>query len=215
VDSAHADDPGNEALRIRYRDHGVWFNTLLMVAILGSRFVTEATFTISLSSVIWLIGPALLLVSGLMMALRSERGLTLDTDGITWHRVELFIPWRQVTELDIDTNLKGSGKPRLIVRTDAPADALEGQRGMARLLIQGNTQQYGGPIAVKAHLLSVPAESVIAEARLRLAAAGSGNARSVDYARRDRARTIATVWTSLGFAGFLAALATIVVPGLS
>lgn len=214
MDSAHADDPGNEALRIRYRDHGVWFNTLLMVAILGSRFVTEATFTISLSSVIWLIGTALLLVSGLMMALRSERGLTLDTDGITWHRVELFIPWRQVTELDIDTNLKDSGKPRLIVRTEAPADALEGQRGMARFLIQANTQQYGGPIAVKAHLLSVPAESVIAAADRLQQAAASGKARSVDYARRDRARTIATAWTSAGFAGLLAGLATIVVPTL-
>lgn len=215
MDSARVDDPSDEVLRVRYRDYGEWFNTLLMVVILGIRFLPEPTFVVSSTSVIWLIGTALLLISGVMTALRSGRGLTLDGDGITWHRTELFIPWRQVTELDIDTNLKGSGKPRLIVRTDAPADALEGQRGMARLLIQGNTQQYGGPIAVKAHLLSVPAESVIAEARLRQAAADSGNARSVDYARRDRARTIATVWTSLGFAGFLAALATIVVPGLS
>lgn len=213
MDSARVDDPGNEALRIRYRDPGVWFSTLLMVAVLGARFLPGRTFAISFSSVIWLIGTALLLISGVMNGLRSARGLTLDDDGITWHRVELFIPWRQVTELDIDTNLKDSGKPRLIVRTDAPADALEGQRGMARFLIQANTQQYGGPIAVKAHLLSVPAESVITEARLRQAAA-SGRPRSVDYARRDRARTIATVWTAAGFAGLLAGLATIVLPTL-
>ena len=215
MDSARVDDPSNEVLRIRYRDHGVWFNAVLMVVILGSRFLTGETFAISFSSIIWLTGTALLLISWLMTGLRSERGLTLDIDGITWHRVELFIPWRQVTQVDIDTDVKGSGKPRLIVRTDAPANALEGQRGMARLLIQANIQHYGGPIAVKAHLLSVPAESVITEAESRQATAASGKARSVDYTRRDRARTIATVWTSAGFAGFLAALATVVVPSLS
>ncbi|NKZ04865.1 hypothetical protein [Actinomadura latina] len=213
MDSARVDDPSDEALRIRYRDHGVWFNTLLMVVILGSRFLRGTAFAVTSTSLIWLIGTALFLISGLLTALRSERGLTLDIDGITWHRAELFIPWRQVTGLDIDTDVKGSGKPRLIVRTATPADALEGQRGRARFLIQANNQQYGGPIAVKAHLLSVPAESVIAAAdRLREATAVSG--RSVDYARRDRARTIATAWTSAGFAGLLAALATIVVPAL-
>lgn len=213
VDSARIDHPGDEALRVRYRDHGVWFSSLLLVVILGSRFLRGATFVVSFTSIIWVVGTALLMISGLLAALRSERGLTLDIDGISWHRTELFIPWRQVTELDIDTDVKGSGKPRLIVRTDAPGDAMEGQRGMARFLIQANTQQYGGPIAVKAHLLSVPAESVIAAAdRLRQVAAASG--RSVDYGRRDRARTIATLWTSAGFAGFLAALATIVVPTL-
>ncbi len=83
---------------------------------------------------------------------------------------------------------------------------------MARILIQANSQQYGGPIAVKAHLLSVPAESVIATAdRLRQVTA---TGRSVDYARRDRARTVATLWASAGFAGLLAALATIFVPTL-
>jgi hypothetical protein len=143
----------------------------------------------------------------------AEYGFAEKAPELTWHRVELFIPWRQVTGLDTDTDVKGSGKPRLIVRTDAPADALEGQRGMARLLIQANSQQYGGPIAVKAHLLSVPAESVIAAAdRLRQVTA---TGRSVDHARQDRARTVATLWASAGFAGLLAALATILVPALS
>jgi hypothetical protein len=58
----------------------------------------------------------------------------------------------------------------------------------------------------------VPAESVIAAAdRLRQVTA---TGRSVDHARQDRARTVATLWTSAGFAGLLAALATIFVPTL-
>ncbi len=82
-----------------------------MVVILGSRLLTGPAFALSFSSIIWVIGTALFGVSGVLMALRSERGLTLDIDGITWHRVELFIPWRQVTELDIDTNVQSREAP--------------------------------------------------------------------------------------------------------
>jgi len=209
VDTARVDDPSSEVLRVRYRDHGVWFNTLLIVVILGSRFLLEDMSIVSVSSLIWLVGMLLFLVNGALTALRTERGLTLYPDGITWHRTELFIPWSQVTALDIDTNMKGAGKPHLIVRTATPADALDGHRGMARFLIQANIQQYGGPIALKARLLSVPDESVIAAAdRLRHAPAAS----SVDYARRDRPRTIAGLWASAGAAGFFAAAAAIVYP---
>ncbi|GAA1823262.1 hypothetical protein [Actinomadura chokoriensis] len=208
MDSARVDDSSGEALRVRYRDHGVAFNVLLITVILGSRFFHGPTTEVSLATAIWLAGTLLLLGSGLVMALRSQRGLTLDAGGITWHQVELSIPWSQVTGLDVDTNVRGSGKPHLIVRVADPAEARRGRRGLAGFVIRGNTQQYGGPIAVKAHLLAVPAETVIAAAdRLRQAPAEAGD-------RRARARVLADLWDTAGLAGFAASLATIVGPVL-
>ncbi len=209
MDSARIDGSSEATLRVRYRDYGIWWNVLLIVVILGSRFFGAASFASSFSSVVWVAGTLLFLVSGLVMALRTRRGLTLDADGITWHQVELFIPWSQVTEVDVDTNVKGSGKPNLIVRTAEPAEALEGRRGLARFVIRASTDQYGGPIAVKAHLLAVPADAVTAAAdRLRRSA---GDVRDT---RRDRAAGAADFWDTAGLAGLVASLAAIVIPAL-
>ena len=210
MEASRVDDrPGGVALRVRYHDHYIWFNTLPPLVVLGSGFVLEdASFT-TLTPIIWLVGTLLFLVNGLFTALRSERGLTLYTDGITWHRTELFIPWSQVSELVVDTNLKEAGSPHLIVRTATPDDALDGQRGLSKFFIQANIHQYGGPIAVRARHLSVRAETVIATAeQLRRAPAAS----RVDYARRNRPRAIAAFCASAAFAGFVAAVAAIVLP---
>lgn len=211
MDSARVDESSGDALRVRYRDHGVAFNVLLITVILGSRFFHGPTTNVSFSALIWSSGTLLLLVSGLVMAIRTQRGLTLDANGITWHQIELSIPWSQVTGLDVDTNVRGSGKPHLIVRVTDPAEARRGRRGLATFISRGCSQQFGGPIALKAHLLSVPAEAVIAAAdRLRQAPAAAADA--PPDARRVRAGAIADLWDTAGLAGFAASLATIVVP---
>ncbi|MGI5417515.1 hypothetical protein [Actinomadura luteofluorescens] len=196
--------------RFRYRDAGAWLGEFLGFVILGGRAL-HGTFSIgSFSSCIWLVGVVLAGGNGVFVALRSWRGLTLDGDGITWHRAQLFIPWPQVTELDVDTDLKGTGKPRLIVHTADATEALYGQRGMARMAIQSNVHRFGGPVALKAHLLTVPAETIIAVAdRLREAPAPPDDPRR--HARRLRALRVANLWALAGFAGLIAGLATIVV----
>ncbi|MEU8802128.1 hypothetical protein [Spirillospora sp. NPDC048819] len=213
MDPARIDDPSENVLRVNYRDPAQWLGTLLLLVIVGSPFLLGASFALDVRTIVWLIGLVLAVVSGAVIELRSARGLTLDADGITWHRVELFIPWSRVTEVDVDTNVKGKGKPYLVVRTTEPAEALRGQRGIAKFIIKGTTRLYGGPIAVKAHFLTVPAESVIAAAADRM----QQDTRPDDHARqaeRVRARKVADFWAYAGFAGYVAWLAALVLPTL-
>jgi hypothetical protein len=214
-----------------------------MFAIVGSRVVlAPRSLVVSIPSMVWVIGLVLIVVNGVLTALRSERGVTLEADGITWHRAELFIPWSQVTALELGTGQTGKqsydaglredrgladwladhgltstrrrGEQHLIVRTLDPAEALSGQRGLTKLLIQANIQRFGGPIAVKDHLLAVPSDAVIAAAD-RLRHAPVGPADPTQQARRARALSLANLWAFAGFAGLVAGLATIVLRNLT
>lgn len=78
------------------------------------------------------------------------------------------------------------------------------------MTIQSNIHRFGGPVALKAHLLTVPAETIIAVAdRLREAPPPPDDPRR--RARRLRALRVANLWALAGFAGLIAGLATIVV----
>lgn len=214
MEHAHIDDTSAEVLRVRYRDHSAWLYALFMLAIVGSRFLQGRAFAFTIPSLVWAVGIVLIVVNGVLTALRTERGLTLDMDGVTWHRTELFIPWSQVTALELGTNTKGRGEQRLIVRTLDPTEALYGQRGLAKLAIQANIQQFGGPIAMKAHLLGLAPEAVIAAAdRLRHAAADPGD--PIRQARRARALSLANFWAIAGSAGLVAGLATILLRNIT
>ncbi|WP_443108081.1 hypothetical protein [Actinomadura sp. 3N407] len=209
MDSARIDDPSEDVLRVKHRDPTQWLGTLLLLVIVGSPLLFGVSFALDLPTFAWVVGLVLIVASGVVTELRSARGLTLDADGITWHRVELFIPWSRVTDVGIDT--KGAGKPHLVVWTAEPAEALHGQRGIAKFIIKATTEQFGGPIAVKAHLLAVPPESVIEAAtdRMRQDARPDDNARQ---AQRVRARNVAGYWAYAGFAGYFVWLAAIVLP---
>ncbi|RKS76910.1 hypothetical protein BZB76_2277 [Actinomadura pelletieri DSM 43383] len=192
MDTERVDD----VIRVRYGNYASAVGTLLFPAAVAFMVFQGLTSSDTFSWVLWWIGTVGLLVSGAVRDVRQVRGLTLDVDGITWHLVELFIPWAQVTALEVDSGVKGSGKPHLIVRTTDPEEALLGRRGLARFIISGNIKQFAGPIAVKAHLLASPPEEVIAVAdRLREApAAPSTPAGDARRTRRTRARRIAGYW---------------------
>ncbi|MFI0367885.1 hypothetical protein ACH35V_08390 [Actinomadura sp. 1N219] len=198
MDPVRVDEFGDEVVRVR--GYTSWLGALLYPASVAVLFLLGLTSSGTLFWTVWWVATAGLTVSGVVTQIREARGLTFNADGITWHRIELFVPWTQVTELDVDSGIKGTEKLRLIVRVIDPQESPRGHREIARSMITGNVRAFGGPIALPVHRLAVPPESLIATADRLQPAAPAPSVPGVRerQARRARAHRTSRLW---GYAG--------------
>jgi hypothetical protein len=195
------------ARRVGYRDRTVWLGPLIWLIILGARWLLVRDLTLTWPLVIWVVGIVVVEANGVLVGMRSMRGLTLAADGITWHKHELFLPWSNVADMRLDAR----NDLRLVVGVVEPDLVLEGVPRFGGFEVRSNLKRFGGPIALKADRLAAPSAQIMADAeqlRQQYAAAG-GLASFADSAARpdrERAARSANVWGVLGRAGLILSL---------
>jgi hypothetical protein len=147
--------------------------------------------------------------------LRTLRGLTLDTDGITWHAKEIFVPWANVSAVRIGSDLR---RPDTRTDTDLKlvVDVLyldlvvADLRNHRRRTVINNETRFGGPIALPVAKLNVLAEEIIAVAERLKADAGSASTSAPDrdkaWSRRERAVMVMRTIDTLGGMGLMIGL---------
>lgn len=192
--------------RVGYRDRTFWPGQLTWLIILGVLWLWTHDLTLTWPLVIYVAGVALLETASVMVGVRSRRGLTLAADGITWHKRELFIPWSNVAGGAEEFDARGG--VRFVVRVAEPDHVLESVPGFGGWEFRSNLKRFGGPIALKADRLSVPAEELVADIeRLRQEYAAAGGFSAFAYSpagfRRERAARSVKVWGALFSAGLV------------